>query len=126
MQSEDYNEALKQLQEYKPPPRPDGILPDLVVYTEQPSGPKGTPEVVAKRLLELREDRERIAKMWKQEGKTRAYIPNTAEARRMQLQAKLHNRAEAKHAEIIKQELVKVTRPIQLPEDAVILSAVEL
>lgn len=125
MSVQSFEEALQQLEEYKPPAR-ESPLPDLVVYTEEPTGPKGTPEVVAKRLLELKEDRERIARMWKEGGKTKTYIPNTTEARRLHLQAKLQNRAEAKHAEIVKQELVRVTRPIQLPEDAVVVKAVEL
>ena len=44
----------------------------------------------------------------------------------MKLQAKLHNRAETKHAEIIRKRITVETKPIQLPPDAVIVQAIEL
>lgn len=118
-------QALKELEASKPAPR-ETPLPDLLIYKEKSAGPLGTPEVVAQRLRDMREERERIAKMWNAEGKTRTYIPNTSEARKMKLQAKLHNRAEARHAEIVKKRVQLETKPIHLPEDAVVVQAIEL
>jgi hypothetical protein len=117
-------EPLKALEKSKPAPR-ETPLPDLLIYTEKPDE-RGTPTIVAERLRELKEKREQIAQMWNAEGRTRTYIPNTAEARKMKLQAKLQNRAEAKHAEIVKKRITLETKPIHLPPDTVVIQAVEL
>jgi hypothetical protein len=118
-------EPLKALEKAKPPAR-ETPLPDLLIYKEKPAGPRGTPEVVTERLRDMREERERIATMWNAEGKTKFFVPNTSEARKMKMQAKLHNRAEAKHAEIVKKRVTLETKRIQMPEDAVVVQAIEL
>lgn len=120
-----YEEVCQELENSKPPPREEP-LPDLVVYTQDWTAPPGTPDVVQKRLKELKEDRERIARMWKSEGKTKAYIPNTAEARRMKVQAKLHNRLDLKHTEVVKRQVDITQKAIEIPEDAETIKAIEL
>lgn len=117
-------DALKELTISKPPPR-EKPLPDLIVYTENPNAPKGTPAVVATRLAEMRADRERIANMWKREGDTRAYIPNTSEARKMKMQAKLQNRLDTKHVEIVRQFIDENKKVIELPRNAPVTKALE-
>ena len=118
-------EPLKELAEAKPPDRPDPVLPDMLIYREVMTD-RGTPQVVSERLRDLREERARVAEMWNREGKTRVYIPNTAEARKMKLQAKLHNRLDLKHVEVVKKELTERVRKIEIPPDAVVAKAEEL
>lgn len=117
-------DALKELTISKPPP-PEKPLPDLIVYREDPSAPKGTPGVVATRLAEMKADRERIEKMWKREGQTKAWIPNTPEARKMKMQAKLQNRLDTKHVEIIRRFIDENKRVIEIPKDAPVTKALE-
>jgi len=95
-------------------------LPDLVVYREEPRGPDGTPEVVLTRLKDLKEKREEIESMWRREGKTRTYIPCTEEARRMKLQAKLQNRLETKHAEVVMRHIEESRKVIHIDEPNVV------
>ena len=92
-------------------------IPDLVVTTVTPADEErdgDTPKVVVERLAELRERRKQIEQHWKKEGRTRAYIPNTEQARRMKLQAKLQNRQETKHADIVKAYIEKNTKAIEI------------
>lgn len=117
-------DALKELTISKPPP-PEKPLPDLIVYREDPAAPKGTPALVATRLAEMRADRERIASMWKKEGETKAWIPNTPEARRMKVQAKLHNRLDLKHIEVVRRFIDEHKKVIELPRDTPITKALE-
>lgn len=121
----DHIQALAELNAAKPPPR-ETPLPDLLIYKEKSGGPRGTPEIVTERLRDMREERERIAQMWNAEGKTKFYVPNTSEARKMKMQAKLHNRAEAKHAEIVKRRVQLETKAIEMPKDVVVVHAIEL
>lgn len=97
-------------------PSPDRLMkfeptPDLLVYREDPTAPPGTPDIVVERLCDLARKRE-IQQMWMSE-RTRTYIPNTEEARKMRLAAKLHSRLETKHAEVVKRELVEHRRIIE-------------
>lgn len=117
-------EPLKALADAKPPP-PEKPLPDLIVYTLDPSAPPGTPAVVATRLAEIRGERERISDMWKKEGKTKAWIPNTSEARKMKLQAKLQNRLDLKHTEVVRKFVDTTKRVIEMPADTVAATPLE-
>lgn len=92
-------------------------LPDLVVYRAEFNAPRGTPEVVANKLKDLKEQREELERMWREAGETRTYIPNTTEAKRMKLQAKLRNRVEAKHATVVRRQIEMAQKPIELDFD---------
>lgn len=98
------------------PSLPDNLepIPDLLVLRcdGTPSIHPGTPEGVGKRLREMTIDRDRIIQMWKAEGKTKTYIPNTGEARTMKMRAKLQNRVETKHLEVTKRLIQESTKRI--------------
>lgn len=117
-------DALAELNLSKPPP-PEKPLPDLIVYTLDPSAPPGTPAVVATRLAEIRSERKRISDMWKKEGKTKAWIPNTSESRKMKLQAKLQNRLDMKHTEVVRKFVDTTKRIIEMPADTVAATPLE-
>jgi hypothetical protein len=91
-----------------------GPIPDLLVLRcdGTPSIHPGTPEGVGKRLREMVIDRDRIIQMWRSEGKTKTFIPNTGEARTMKMRAKLQNRVETKHAEVTKRLIQTTTKRI--------------
>ncbi len=118
------SDALEELTISKPTP-PEKPLPDLIVYTQDPSAPPGTPKEVATRLAEMKADRERIAAMWKKEGKTKAWIPNTPEARKMKMQAKLQNRLDLKHTEVVRKFIDQTKRAIEVPADTPVVKAVD-
>lgn len=86
-------------------------IPDLVVFTEA-FRDDGTPDVVLQRLRDMRQ-KEDIERMWREEHAT-TYLPFTEQARRMKLAAKLRNRTETKHAEIVRKGLQEVQKPIEL------------
>ena len=96
------------------PPETSWITPDLVVYRQTWEAPAGTPEIVAVRLKELQERRQEIERMWHEEGRTTQYIPFTEQGRQMRMRAKLQNRAETKHAEIVKRFVDMNQKAIEL------------
>jgi hypothetical protein len=110
----------------KPPAR-ESPLPDLIVYTQDFDAHSGTPKVVATRLKEMKEqEKSRIGDAWKAAGSTTTYIPNTPQARRLHEAAKLKNRIESRHAKIVNETTLKVTKSIEMPPDTVTLNAVEI
>lgn len=92
------------------------VTPELVVFREMYRD-DGTPEIVLEKLRDMRK-REEIERMWRDEHST-TYLPYTEQARRMKMAAKLRNRAETKHAEIVYKGLQTVQKPIELDFDLV-------
>lgn len=92
-------------------------LPDLVVYTER-INPQGTPEIVLQRLADMKK-RAEIESMWLSEH-SETYLPLTETARKLKLSAKLRNRAELRHAEIVKRRVLGQQRGIELDFDETI------
>lgn len=99
-----------------PPPE---IVLETIEYHD------GTPVIVRKMLSEMGERRKKIEEMWKKEGRTQTYIPGSERARQAKMKAKVENRIETRHAEIVREIIEKKQVPLTQTE-AVVAQAVPI
>lgn len=87
-----------------------GVEDQLVVQTVEWQPHSGLPEKVRKECVIEHERREEIARMWKEEGRVKTYIPGSEEARKLKLKAKLLAKQMAKDELILE----NAGKPVQI------------
>lgn len=72
------------------------VSPNMIVQTATFQPDSRMPKAVQETILQKHHEREEIMRMWREEGSVKGFIPQTPEARKMKMKARLLAKQEGK------------------------------